>query len=45
MAASLYLLRDFFKAGRKPNGGYMGKNIGLMHMNDMGLVESYEAVR
>ena len=23
---SLYLLRDFFKSGRKPNGGFMGEN-------------------
>lgn len=41
--ASLYLLREFFKAGRKANGGYMGGNENMENATERNLSLCSEA--
>mgnify|MGYP001559038863 CR=1 FL=1 len=37
MAGSLYLLRDFFKAGRNHHGGYMGEHEDMLNATQRNL--------
>jgi hypothetical protein len=37
MSASLYMLRDFFKAGRNHHGGYMGEHEDLINATERNL--------